>query len=57
MCLDAVMADVMLAHVELGLPQSLDTMPNGGATAPVTTSGVLALGIAETLVPGVGVRR
>jgi len=32
LCIDAAMADVMLAHLELGLPQSLDTMPNGGAT-------------------------
>jgi trimethylamine--corrinoid protein Co-methyltransferase len=49
LCIDAVMADVMLAHLELGLPQSLDTMPNGGATAPMSPAGVLALGIAETL--------
>jgi trimethylamine--corrinoid protein Co-methyltransferase len=49
LCIDAVMADVMLAHLELGLPQSLDTMPNGGATAPMSTAGVLALGVAETL--------
>jgi len=49
LCLDAVMADVMLAHLELGLPQSLDTMPNGGATAPMSAAGTLALGLAETL--------
>lgn len=49
LCIDEAMADVMLAHLELGLPQSLDTMPNGGATAPVTPAGVLALGVAETL--------
>lgn len=49
LCIDAAMADVMLAHLEIGLPQSLDTMPNGGATAPVTPAGVLALGVAETL--------
>ncbi|HTS67523.1 MAG TPA: trimethylamine methyltransferase family protein [Terriglobia bacterium] len=49
LCIDAVMADVMLAHLELGLPQSLDTMPNGGATAPMSTPAVLALGMAETL--------
>jgi trimethylamine--corrinoid protein Co-methyltransferase len=49
LCIDAVMADVMLAHLELGLPQSLDTMPNGGATAPMTAAGVLSLGLAETL--------
>ena len=49
LCIDAVMADVMLAHLELGLPQSLDTMPNGGATAPMSAAAVLALGVAETL--------
>jgi trimethylamine--corrinoid protein Co-methyltransferase len=49
LCLDAVMADLLLAHLELGLPQSLDTMPNGGATAPMTAAGILALGVAETL--------
>ena len=49
LCIDAVMADVMLAHLERGLPQSLDTMPNGGATAPMSPPAVLALGIAESL--------
>jgi len=47
--IDATMADVILAHLELGLPQSLDTMPNGGATAPMSASALLALGLAETL--------
>lgn len=49
LCIDEVMADVMLAHLERGLPQSLDTMPNLGATAPATAAGGLALGVAETL--------
>jgi trimethylamine--corrinoid protein Co-methyltransferase len=49
LCLDAVMADVMLAHLELGLPQSLDCMPSGGATAPMSAAGILSLGLAETL--------
>ncbi len=49
LCIDSAMADVMLAHLELGLPQSLDTMPNGGATAPVSAAGILSLGLAETL--------
>ena len=49
LCLDAAMADVMLAHLELGLPQSLDTMPNGGATAPMSAAGVLSVGLAESL--------
>jgi len=30
LCIDAVMADVMLAHLELGLPQSLDTCQAAG---------------------------
>jgi len=49
LCLDEVMANVMLEHLERGLPQSIDTMPNAGATSPVTAAGTLALGIAETL--------
>lgn len=49
LCIDDVMADVMLAHLERGLPQSLDTMPGGGSTAPITGAGILALGVAETL--------
>jgi trimethylamine--corrinoid protein Co-methyltransferase len=49
LCLDAAMADVMLAHLELGLPQSLDTMPNGGATAPMSAAGILSVGLAESL--------
>lgn len=49
LCIDEVMADVMIAHLERGLPQSLDTMPNAGATAPITAAGTLALGLAETL--------
>ena len=49
LCLDANMAEIIIEYVKQGLPQSLDTMPNGGATAPVTSAGVLALGVAETL--------
>lgn len=49
LCIDRVMAEVLLEHLERGLPQSIDTMPNAGATAPVTAAGTLALGIAETL--------
>jgi trimethylamine--corrinoid protein Co-methyltransferase len=43
------MAAVMIEHLRRGLPQSLDTMPNAGATAPATAAGTLALGAAETL--------
>jgi trimethylamine---corrinoid protein Co-methyltransferase len=47
--IDANMCEVMLAYLKRGLPQSLDTMPNAGATAPMNPAGALALGIAETL--------
>ncbi len=47
--LDANMAEVFIAYVKRGIPQSLDTMPDGGATAPVTAAGILAQGIAESL--------
>ena len=49
LCIDANMAEIMIEYIKLGLPQSLDTMPNAGATAPATAAGVLALGVAETL--------
>jgi trimethylamine---corrinoid protein Co-methyltransferase len=49
LCLDQNMAEVLIEHVKRGLPQSLDTMPNGGFTAPITAAGLLALAIAETL--------
>lgn len=49
LCLDRNMAEILIEYVQQGLPQSLDTMPSGGATAPVTSAGTLALGIAETL--------
>jgi trimethylamine--corrinoid protein Co-methyltransferase len=49
LCLDRNMAEIMIEYVRQGFPQSLDTMPNGGATAPVTPAGALALGVAETL--------
>jgi trimethylamine--corrinoid protein Co-methyltransferase len=47
--LDEVMCVVFLEYLKRGIPQSLDTMPNAGATAPMHPSGALALGIAETL--------
>jgi len=49
LCLDKNMAEILIEYVRRGLPQSLDTMPNGGATAPATAAGVLSLGAAETL--------
>jgi trimethylamine--corrinoid protein Co-methyltransferase len=49
LCIDRNMAEILIEYVKRGLPQSLDTMPNGGMTAPMTPAGVLAMGIAETL--------
>ena len=49
LCFDRNMVEIFMDYIERGFPQTLDTMPNGGATAPVTAAGNLALGIAETL--------
>ena len=49
LCFDFNMADLFVEYVKRGFPQSIDTMPNGGATAPGTSAGTLALGLAETL--------
>lgn len=49
LCLDRNMAEIFMEYIERGFPQTLDTMPNGGATVPVTAAGNLAVGIAETL--------
>ena len=35
LCIDHNMADLFVAYVERGFPQSLDTMPAGGTTAPI----------------------
>lgn len=49
LCIDNNMCDILLEYVKRGMPQSLDTMPSAGATAPMHPAGALALGIAETL--------
>jgi trimethylamine---corrinoid protein Co-methyltransferase len=49
LCFDRNMVDVFLEYVKLGVPQTVDTMPAGGTTAPVTGAAILALGAAETL--------
>jgi len=49
LCIDRNMAEILIEYVKRGLPQSLDTMPNGGMTAPMTPAGVLTMGVAETL--------
>ena len=49
LCLDENMAAVFIEYIRRGMPQSIDTMPAGGTTAPATSAGALTLGIAETL--------
>lgn len=49
LCIDRNMADIFIEYIKRGFPQTLDTMPNGGATAPVTAGGLLSVGVAETL--------
>jgi trimethylamine:corrinoid methyltransferase-like protein len=49
LCLDYNMCEIFMEYVKMGLPQSFDTMPSGGSTAPATSAGTLVLGIAETL--------
>ncbi len=49
LCLDPNMAELFVEYVRRGFPQTLDTMPCGGTTAPVTAAGTLVLGLAETL--------
>ena len=49
LCFDRNMADIFVTYIKAGLPQTLDTMVNGGATAPMTPAACLAVGMAETL--------
>ncbi len=49
LCLDAVMSDIFIEYIRRGMPQSLDTMPCSGTTAPGSIAGTLVQGIAETL--------
>ena len=49
LCLDRNMAQMFIAYIKKGLPQTLDTMPVAGTTAPATIAGTLALGFAESL--------
>lgn len=43
------MAEIFIEYVKRGFPQSVDTMPASGTTAPGSSAGTLALGLAETL--------
>ena len=47
--IDENMAKIFVEYIKRGIPQSLDTMPAGGTTAPATSASTLALGLAETL--------
>ncbi len=49
LCIDYNMCEIFMEYIKMGLPQSLDTMPNAGATAPASSAGTLTLGLAETL--------
>ncbi len=49
LCMDNNMVEVFLESVRLGLPQTVDTMPNAGATAPASGAGCLVQGLAETI--------
>ena len=49
LCFDRNMIEVFLEYLKLGVPQTVDTMPAAGTTAPVTAAAVLSLGVAETL--------
>ncbi len=49
LCFDRNMAEIFTTYIKAGLPQTLDTMVNGGATAPMSPAACLALGAAETL--------
>jgi len=49
LCLDANMSDIFIEYARMGFPQSMDTMPAGGTTAPATSAATLVVGLAETL--------
>ncbi len=51
LCFDRNMIDIFMEYVRMGIPQTVDTMPCGGTTAPITLAGILALGAAETIAP------
>ncbi len=47
--LDYNMCEIFMEYIKMGLPQSFDTMPCAGTTAPATSAGTLTLGLAETI--------
>lgn len=51
LCFDQNMIDIFVEYIKRGVPQTVDCMPCGGTTAPMSTAGILALGAAETIAP------
>jgi len=49
LCMDPNMAEVFMESVKLGLPQTVDSMPCAGATAPASGAACLAQGLAESM--------
>ncbi|MCD6123141.1 MAG: trimethylamine methyltransferase family protein, partial [Spirochaetales bacterium] len=49
--MDNNMTEIFMEYIKRGFPQTVDTMANGGATAPITGAGLLAISVAETLGP------
>lgn len=49
LCFDTNMVEIFMEYIKMGLPQTVDTMPAGGSTAPVTAAAILALSAAETI--------
>jgi len=49
LCLDRNMSDIFIEYARMGFPQSMDTMPCGGTTAPATSAATIVVGLAESL--------
>lgn len=47
--LDHNMCEIFIEYIKRGMPQSLDTMPDAGLTAPIHPAGLMAVGLAETI--------
>jgi len=47
--IDYNMCEIFMTYIKMGLPQSLDTMPGAGTSAPASSAGALVMGLAETL--------
>lgn len=49
LCFDASMSDIFIEYAKMGFPQSVDTMPCAGTTAPASSAATIVVGLAETL--------